>query len=384
MPLQPKDPNRVRWRWWHLWLFGFCAWGAPQLLEPLVLQAATFSGMLDKSLLAQIAGYLLAALVAVSLVRNRQGGDWSSLGLTFDPKLRPELAQGAGFGLLLLGGWSVIGFAISGGKLEIEPLVKMLLGETSGLGLILAALVVVVGAPVIEEIYYRGMLYEKLARKWPIVAIVLTSAFFVAAHGSIVIPALWLLALGAAIARRRKTLWFTIGAHSAWNLAVLVLALFVLSGSGTEFVAPDSSYTLRYGSEWEDVSAPVDSMGRVDLTLGSTNGSMVVVERVPLPPRADADGSPLPIMKKMLKKAEPGSQIVVPPGPSGARFGTPTPSYEFAVQSVAFDGSPFTVRTIAVAQGTQIHSFGLICPLHSCGRAEKDLVELLETVTFGS
>jgi membrane protease YdiL (CAAX protease family) len=256
------------------------------------------SEFLDGALYFQIIGYLLAVGLAIHMVRKVQGGDWSTLGIRWDGSQRHEVLGGALFGVLMLAAFMPISLVLTGGELKVDELMRMLVGSTSGLGLVLAAVVVVIGAPIIEEIYYRGLLYEKLARKRVWVALVVTTVLFTAAHGALLIPAILILGFGLAWQRRTKSLWYTMGAHAAWNLCVLALGLFLLVG-GWDFTPPDGAYTIRFPKAWERAEIPVGVGGPATFDVGVTtsSGSLVSVMRMPA-----VDGSATATMEQLMKE----------------------------------------------------------------------------------
>jgi membrane protease YdiL (CAAX protease family) len=381
-----RAADRIKWRWKHLWAFGFCAWGVPRIWGPAVENSGSLSQFLDTTLLIQIVGYVLAAFMAAYLVNREQNGDWSTLGLTRDSDSLSEAAWGAGFGLLLLAAWTPISLMLTGGKFTLDALIKVLVGSTSGPGLLLAGIVVVIGAPIIEEIYYRGLMFEKLNRKHPAAAIGVTSLLFVAAHGSILILPLWLMAIGLAVARRKgKSLWFTIGAHSSWNFAVLLMGAFIVFSPNVEFTAPDGAYTLRHPSGWERSPEMEGATfgANIDLAVTAPNGSYVGVARIPMPP--GTTHAQIPGMLLEMKRANP--MVVSADGPpiaSAVTFNTFSPVYEYTLNMQLPDGMMGKFRNLAVLpQGsTQVYIFQFGCPEFSCAEAQEEFDRLINTVTF--
>ena len=97
----------------------------------------------------------------------------------------------------------------------------------SPVGVVLLILIVVVGAPIIEELFFRGLLMRSLERRWGTSAAVLvSSAVFGAVHLQLVqLPALILFGLVAAVLTVRSgRLGPAIFAHVAFN-AVAVITL---------------------------------------------------------------------------------------------------------------------------------------------------------------
>ena len=95
-------------------------------------------------------------------------------------------------------------------------------------GVVLLVLVVVIAAPIVEEIFFRGLLLRSLQRrmhtKWAIVA---SSALFAAAHFEpLQFPALFVFGLVAAtLATRTGRLGPGMWAHFAFNLVAVVSLL---------------------------------------------------------------------------------------------------------------------------------------------------------------
>jgi len=230
-PVEPTEP--VRWRWRDLWVLGAITFGLPTALTIAFAPRDRFSQFLDGMLYFQIVGYVLGALLVVYMIRRLQDGDWSTLGLTWSGGAPRELLAGAGLGALLIAFFLPLSLLLSGGRIELTGLIRELIGSTTGLGLALAAVVVVIGAPIMEEIYYRGMLLGKLMRRNTSVAIIVTTFLFTIAHGGVAIPAIVMLGIILAWKRQTKSLWYTIGAHAMWNLAIMMMAVVMLWGTRT-------------------------------------------------------------------------------------------------------------------------------------------------------
>jgi len=374
----------VRWRWGHLFVFGLFAWGIPRLLGETVSADSTWSEMLSATLAFQILGYILAVIVAIVFVSKWQGGDWSTLGLSRSEDTPMQLTSGFGYGLLLLAVWSAIAWVLSGGKLEMDRLVTSLIGDTSQIGLAMAAIVVVIGAPLIEEIYYRGMLYEKLARKSRASAIVVTSILFVAAHGAIIIPALMVLAVGLALARGSKPLWFTIGAHAGWNFAIVIAAAYMVFSPAQVFSPDDGAYSLRFPSRWER-SEELEEMGVVpgmttDFVLTTGSGGFMTAARVDMPPgvspkamqrNMQAFGSFAPAGFSISELRESDITIEGHPAVYELRIDTPT------IEGV--QGQAYVVMALP-ASGRRAFVFVLACPDISCGDNTVDFRGMLKSL----
>ncbi len=114
---------------------------------------------------------------------------------------------------------------------ELEEPARALADKaTDPLGVALLVLIVVIGAPVVEELFFRGLLQRSAVRRWsPAVAVALSSVVFGVTHFEVLqLPAL--IAFGlvlALLAQRTGRLGPSIMAHLAFN-AVTVVALLVL------------------------------------------------------------------------------------------------------------------------------------------------------------
>lgn len=100
-----------------------------------------------------------------------------------------------------------------------------LLDSAPGAWFAVLALVVVVGAPVVEEIVYRGMVQKGFVSSWgPVAGVIVTAALFAAIHMSWAeTPALFVFALVLGlITLRAGRLGPAIVTHMAFNLAGLV------------------------------------------------------------------------------------------------------------------------------------------------------------------
>jgi membrane protease YdiL (CAAX protease family) len=111
---------------------------------------------------------------------------------------------------------------------KLEEPAKDLTSNAHGPGFFFLAVLLVIGAPVVEEIFYRGMLLTSLERwkpGWP--AIVITGVIFGAVHFDIyTLPGLAAFGIVLAwMAHRYERLGPTMLAHAAFNL-VTVIALW--------------------------------------------------------------------------------------------------------------------------------------------------------------
>lgn len=93
------------------------------------------------------------------------------------------------------------------------------------------AAVIVIAAPVVEELFYRGVGVRLLQRFGPVVAIGVTGLAFGLAHGLLIgLVPLAIFGIGLAWVRlRAASVWPCIVAHSLYNGTVLALGLVCLA-----------------------------------------------------------------------------------------------------------------------------------------------------------
>lgn len=124
--------------------------------------------------------------------------------------------------------------ALSGGNTDVsEPARGLVEQAVTPLGVVLLLLVVVVGAPFVEELFYRGLvqrsLLNRLAR--PGWAVVVAALFFAIGHmQSLQFPAL--VAVGVVfglLAYRSRRLGLSMFAHAGFNITTAVVFLFDLN-----------------------------------------------------------------------------------------------------------------------------------------------------------
>lgn len=112
---------------------------------------------------------------------------------------------------------------------KVEDRARSLYDSAQGVWLIVLAFVVVIGAPLVEELVYRGFLQAGLqSRLNDVVALLLTAAWFAAVHGRVAeLPGLFSFALVLGIMfQMTRRLGMPVVAHLAFNatgLAFLAL-----------------------------------------------------------------------------------------------------------------------------------------------------------------
>lgn len=191
----------------------------------LLWPAELISDFFGRILLQNI---VMAALVVI--IVRRTGASWADLGLH-----RQNLGRNIVTGFL---GGLVISFLImfllallvllTGRVPEEQEVASRLAGIPANWRMLWPALVVVIAAPVAEELYFRGMIYPVLRARIGVDAAVLVSAlFFSALHFSLfgLAPIAISGALLAYLYQRTGSLVTPIVAHSTWNAMTVLFTL---------------------------------------------------------------------------------------------------------------------------------------------------------------
>jgi membrane protease YdiL (CAAX protease family) len=113
---------------------------------------------------------------------------------------------------------------------DVAEEARELTDAASGLGVLVLVLVVCVGAPIAEELFYRGLLLRSVEKRWslPIAVAAATIVFGVAHFQALQLPALLLFGLVASLlVARTGRLGPAILCHAGFN-AFTLFALLVL------------------------------------------------------------------------------------------------------------------------------------------------------------
>jgi membrane protease YdiL (CAAX protease family) len=219
------------------WAVGWV--GGMLLVAPLLLVAFGADGddYTIPQLAAATAGAWLVFLAALAFTSRRYGsgdplGDFLS---HYGVSVRPRDLLGIPVGVL--GQLVVIPLVYiplrelwpdTFSKAELEERAQELTDKADGWTVVLLVLVVVVGAPIVEEIVYRGLLQRSMAtRLGGVGALVITSMWFALVHPSPVeYPGLFLAGLmfGAGVLLTDR-IGPAVLTHFAFNATGLVLAL---------------------------------------------------------------------------------------------------------------------------------------------------------------
>jgi len=181
---------------------------------------------------ARLVALLLYCTVALVLVvrARRAGIDWPTLlGGRPTRELVPLLVVVLPIGLVTMGAAIAVYIPLSyiaPGFVERAILSSGALFDARTFGEWLELVAIgVVAAPVVEELFFRGILLHRWARRWGTpTAVVASSALFAVLHGEWIGHFLFGVAMAALYLRTRR-LWMPIAAHALNNLTV---ALFTL------------------------------------------------------------------------------------------------------------------------------------------------------------
>jgi len=190
------------------------------------------------SLVTLWAGFLLGIFVA------SYGYGQRSLRLDFGWRFvwRTDVLYGMGLAIVLRGAdfaYNVFLNAIGVDTKAVDNSAPIV--DQKGIGLILVVLAASFGAPIVEELFFRGLTLRALQKRWgAVVGIIGSSVLFGILHaqptstGAFGLQSLWLVAftasLGAVfawVAVRTQRLGITVIAHVTFNFSALVIALLL-------------------------------------------------------------------------------------------------------------------------------------------------------------
>jgi membrane protease YdiL (CAAX protease family) len=180
-------------------------------------------------LLASLASEGLLAVLVLGVVRFRYHSSLRILGLSgtsWRDLLYYGICSGFGISFLMIVSMSVF-FSLSHLHPQPQPVVDLIVSVAHSRWLFLGCLLLAgVFAPVCEEMYFRGFVYPVLRHRFGMpAAVLITSCLFAAIHFDLV-RFLFLALLGAFLAivcEKTRSLLPAIAAHSAYNLASIVL-----------------------------------------------------------------------------------------------------------------------------------------------------------------
>lgn len=207
---------------------------------PMLLSAVSLLGgsdgedpKLTLGLLVFSSLFLWVFLAGVPIVATRLKGNGpvEDLGLRFRPADVGGLALGVALQAIAVPAlyWPIFRLTDLGDR-DVSSSARELTSSATGAGVVVLVLIVCVGAPVVEELFYRGLLLRALQRRWGAgVAMVGSTVVFAVSHlQGIELPALLLFgAVAAWLAVRTGRLGPSILCHVGFN-AWTVVELLVL------------------------------------------------------------------------------------------------------------------------------------------------------------
>lgn len=242
----PSGDEDVPWRWWNallLYLLGFLVLGSAigiviviafggDLTEGTGLGLPTIvaSGVADAVFAAVMVGWLRSRALRwqglVRLVRGRQGLRDLVVGLGAGVILYPAVSVGIGAILLIL-------FRLATGETVTAP--EQLSPDLTTGAKVIAGIFALGIAPVVEELFFRGILFRSLRRHGFWTAAIASSVAFGLVHyvGGPAADAAFLMiataftGLGLAFVYEWRGLSASVGTHLAFN-AIGVLLIFTI------------------------------------------------------------------------------------------------------------------------------------------------------------
>jgi membrane protease YdiL (CAAX protease family) len=184
------------------------------------------------------------------------------------------LAVGAGASLMLLG---LARAAL--GHPTTDPVIRLIVSEGSAGRILLAVLIFVAAAPVVEELLFRGLLAQSLRMKGTRLALSVSAALFAAWHlrpSALTYYAAAGVVLGALYLKRG--LVASIAAHAAFNVCLVAMGVLLVSGPSHAVAVPGLS--TRVPSGWTTVDP---TPAGADVVARGPSGSRFVVHHADLP-----------------------------------------------------------------------------------------------------
>jgi membrane protease YdiL (CAAX protease family) len=237
----PRGSDGIRprstWSWWEALLVFFVGLVLGGVVGAPILFA--FHDSHAAEVAASVLGEVVPGALLVLWLRTYHKEWKGAIGFPSREKAAGEIARGIGFGLLL---YVVIAFGIgailtlifqqASGKTAHTP---QQLPSLSGISILFAALLALVAAPMVEELFFRGCLFRSLRDRhgFPLAAIVSAFCFGLVHY----VPGPWqdtLLLMTIMVFTGLGLAWFydrrgnivaSMAAHATFNLIGLILIL---------------------------------------------------------------------------------------------------------------------------------------------------------------
>jgi membrane protease YdiL (CAAX protease family) len=164
--------------------------------------------------------------------------------------------------------------------------ITTLVSEGTAMRILLAAIVFVVCAPLVEEMLFRGLVAESLRARGPMVAASASAALFALWH---LRPPFWyFFVMGVALwgLYWLRGLAASMACHATFNGTLVLLAVLVVFGPAHDIRA--RGIIVEAPQTWERVTD--DASAEVDLSLSGPSGARLDIFDAPSPPgRPNAD-----------------------------------------------------------------------------------------------
>jgi membrane protease YdiL (CAAX protease family) len=175
---------------------------------------------------------------------------------------------------------------VATGHAVLDPSARALVSEGSAVRIVFAFVVIVVAAPLVEELLFRGVVAESLAGRGTGIAIGVSSFLFALAHLRS-LPYYTAMGVLFGLLYWRRGLWASIGAHATFNGCLVVLALVVALGPAR--VLTDGGVSMRAPSDWELATPTAAMPENVAFAVQGPSGSSIVALSYPVPDGAAAN-----------------------------------------------------------------------------------------------
>ena len=225
-----ETPAEQPWGIRHV-IFGWLLGQVSVILVFIAIEALDSSVDLDDPSM-DITAILQAALWVGTLgipvwLHFIKGISWKDFGWEFQ---KNDIFSGLliGFGTQIAGGLLYLPLILIFDDIDVSEPARELVDKATGFGVLLLFLVVVVGAPLVEELFFRGLTLKAFEKKMSSrLAVLLSSLFFAIAHLQLIqFPALFLFGLVAGyLVKKYDRLGRAVWAHVGFNATTVVALL---------------------------------------------------------------------------------------------------------------------------------------------------------------
>jgi membrane protease YdiL (CAAX protease family) len=177
------------------------------------------------------------------------------------------------------------------GRVQVAPSVKFELGDATLFSIAVALLGMVVAAPVVEELLFRGFVGEAMRHRGQVVALVGSSVLFALWHMRFgVVQILYYTVLGVMLGRTywKRGLVASMAAHAGFNGTLVVVALVFILGPGATMSA--NGVSIHAPGGWDEIdTAEVPGVPSAILAAHGPSSAVIVILADPLPAGVSED-----------------------------------------------------------------------------------------------